>query len=162
MTEDEMVRLHYQLSGHEFEQTPGDGEGQGSLARCSPWGRKLGHDLATNQQQQQINFSLVMRVLDGILPLEGFIICIEHLFTAAAFTCDPSWNSGELTAASPSALAASAVTFVLWRQLLQPHEPSLLLHTFLLQFPHLSAFAELGRAGALLCIRLWFPGMWLV
>ena len=28
------------LSGHEFEQTPGDSQGQGSLARCSPWGRK--------------------------------------------------------------------------------------------------------------------------
>ena len=28
------------LNGHEFEQAPGDGEGQGSLACCSPWGRK--------------------------------------------------------------------------------------------------------------------------
>ena len=27
-------------SGHEFEQTPGDGEGQGSLVRCSPWDQK--------------------------------------------------------------------------------------------------------------------------
>ena len=35
-TEDEMVGLN----GHEFEQTPGDSEGQGSLACCSPWGRK--------------------------------------------------------------------------------------------------------------------------
>ena len=40
MTEDEMVGWHYQLDGHEFEQAPGDGEGQGSLACCSPWGRK--------------------------------------------------------------------------------------------------------------------------
>ena len=31
-TEDEMVGWHHQLNGHEFEQTPGDGEGQGSLA----------------------------------------------------------------------------------------------------------------------------------
>ena len=31
MTEDEMVRWHHQLDGHEFEQTPGDGEGQRSL-----------------------------------------------------------------------------------------------------------------------------------
>ena len=38
MTEDEMVGWHYQLSGHEFEQAPGVGDGQGSL--CSPWGRK--------------------------------------------------------------------------------------------------------------------------
>ena len=32
----EMVRQHYRLNGHEFEQTPGDSEGQGSLACCSP------------------------------------------------------------------------------------------------------------------------------
>ena len=40
MTEDEMAGWHHQLNGHEFEQTPGNGEGQGSLACCSPWGRK--------------------------------------------------------------------------------------------------------------------------
>ena len=39
-TEDEMVGWHHRLNGHEFEQAPGDGEGQGSLACCSPWGRK--------------------------------------------------------------------------------------------------------------------------
>ena len=37
-TEDELVGWHHQLDGHEFEQAPGDSEGQGSLARCSPWG----------------------------------------------------------------------------------------------------------------------------
>ena len=36
----EMVGWHHQLDGHEFEQTPGDGEGQGSPACCSPWGHK--------------------------------------------------------------------------------------------------------------------------
>ena len=35
-----MVGWHHQLNGHEFEQTQGDGEGQGGLACCSPWGRK--------------------------------------------------------------------------------------------------------------------------
>ena len=40
MTEDEMVGWHHQLNGQEFEQTPGVGGGQGSLACCSPWGRK--------------------------------------------------------------------------------------------------------------------------
>ena len=35
-----MVGWHHQLNGREFEQTLGDGEGQGSLACCSPWGRK--------------------------------------------------------------------------------------------------------------------------
>ena len=32
--------LHHRLNGHEFEQAPGVGDGQGSLACCSPWGRK--------------------------------------------------------------------------------------------------------------------------
>ena len=39
-TEDELVEWHYQLNGYEFEQAPGDGEGQGSLVLCNPWGRK--------------------------------------------------------------------------------------------------------------------------
>ena len=39
-TEDEMVGWHHQLNGHEFEQTPGDSEGQGSLVCCSPRGGK--------------------------------------------------------------------------------------------------------------------------
>ena len=40
VTEDEMVGGHHWLSVHDFEQTLGDGEGQGSLACCSPWGCK--------------------------------------------------------------------------------------------------------------------------
>ena len=40
MTEDEMVGWHHRLNGHEFEQTPGDGEGQEGLVCCSPWGHK--------------------------------------------------------------------------------------------------------------------------
>ena len=35
-----MVEWHHQLNGHEFEQAPGDGEGQGSLVHYSPWGQK--------------------------------------------------------------------------------------------------------------------------
>ena len=40
MTEDQMVGWHHLLNGHEFEQTPGDSEGQRSLVCCSPWGHK--------------------------------------------------------------------------------------------------------------------------
>ena len=40
MTDDEMVGWPRQLDGHEFEQTSGDSEGQGSLACCSSWGLK--------------------------------------------------------------------------------------------------------------------------
>ena len=39
-TEDEMVGWHHWFNGHGFEQAPGDSEGHGSPARCSPWGRK--------------------------------------------------------------------------------------------------------------------------
>ena len=39
-TEDEMVGWHHRLNEHEFEQTPGDGEGQGSLVCRSPWGHR--------------------------------------------------------------------------------------------------------------------------
>ena len=39
-TEEEMVGWHHRLNGHEFQQAPGDCEGQGSLACCSPWGPK--------------------------------------------------------------------------------------------------------------------------
>ena len=40
MTVDKMVGWHHRLNRHEFEQAPGDGEGQGSLACCRPWGHK--------------------------------------------------------------------------------------------------------------------------
>ena len=47
MTEDEIVKWHHRLSGHEFEQTLKDGEGQGSQACCSPWDHK---ELDTTQR----------------------------------------------------------------------------------------------------------------
>ena len=40
MTKDEMVGWHHQLNGHEFQQGPGVGDGQGSLVCCSPWDQK--------------------------------------------------------------------------------------------------------------------------
>ena len=45
----EMVGWHHWLDGHEFEQAPGDEEGQGSLVCCSPWGRKESDDWVTEQ-----------------------------------------------------------------------------------------------------------------
>ena len=52
-TEDKMVWWHHQLNEHEFEQAPGDGEEQGSLAYCSPWGGKES-DWVTEQQTLQV------------------------------------------------------------------------------------------------------------
>ena len=48
-----MVGWHHRLNGHEFEQTPGDSEGQGSLASCSPWGLKS--QIRVTEQLQQID-----------------------------------------------------------------------------------------------------------
>ena len=56
-----MVGWHHQLNGQEFEQAPGDDEGQGSLVCCSPWGcEEL--DTASNGQQQNgnIHFLLIL------------------------------------------------------------------------------------------------------
>ena len=67
-TEDEMAGWHHQLNAHEFEQAPGDGEGQGSLVCCSPWGHKeVGHDWVTEKQQQGLgaNYTSKMSASKG-------------------------------------------------------------------------------------------------
>ena len=46
----EVVGWQHQHNGHGLGQTLGDSEGQGSLACCNKWGRRVGHDLATEQQ----------------------------------------------------------------------------------------------------------------
>ena len=50
-----MIAWYYWLNRHEFGQIPGDYEGLGSLACCSPWLQKIVHNWATEQQQQQFN-----------------------------------------------------------------------------------------------------------
>ena len=49
MTDDEMAGWHHRLSEHEFEQALGVGDGQGRLVCYSPWGHRVGHNLATEQ-----------------------------------------------------------------------------------------------------------------
>ena len=62
MTEEKMVGWHYQLDGHEFEQAPGDGEGQGSLACCSPWGHKES-DMPEQLNNNNLNIHLKEQTL---------------------------------------------------------------------------------------------------
>ena len=47
MTADEMAGWHHRLDGRQFEWTPGDGDGQGGLACCDSWGRRVRHNWAT-------------------------------------------------------------------------------------------------------------------
>ena len=55
-----MVGWHHQLNGLEFEQTPGDGEGQGSLVCCSPRGHRVGHGLATERKQRYPTYCMYL------------------------------------------------------------------------------------------------------
>ena len=55
MTEDEMAGWHHWLNGHEFEWTPGFGDGQGGLACCNSWGRK---ELHTTELWTELNWSI--------------------------------------------------------------------------------------------------------
>ena len=76
MTEDEVVRWHRWLDGHEFEQAPGVGDGQGSLAYCSPWGYK------ESDMTEQLNWT-ELRWCFGGWVLTGSIsiymkICFDH------------------------------------------------------------------------------------
>ena len=54
MIENEMVGWHHQLDGHEFEQALGVGNGQGSLACCSPWGHKKSDTTELNWTAQPL------------------------------------------------------------------------------------------------------------
>ena len=51
-----MAGWHHQLDGHEFEWTPGVGDGQGGLACCNSWGRRVGHDWATELNWTELNW----------------------------------------------------------------------------------------------------------
>ena len=94
-TEDEMVGWYHQLNWLQFEQAPGDSEGQGSLAGCSPWSHRIGPDWLTQQKwcldrcsdwglrnsmidtwcrNQALNQNLLLRVLS---PLPVNQICLS-------------------------------------------------------------------------------------
>ena len=60
-TENEMVRWHHWLNGHEFKQALRDSEGQASLAFCSPWGQRVRQDWETEQQPQLESLLITMK-----------------------------------------------------------------------------------------------------
>ena len=64
-----MVEWHHRFNGHEFEQALGDGEGQGSLACCSPWGHKESDTtelLSNSNEDERRGVSRTKRPLGGI------------------------------------------------------------------------------------------------
>ena len=66
-----MAGWYHRLNGHEFEQAPGDGEGQGSLACCIPWGRKESD--MTEQLNTHNKFSIKSFILGLFMYLKNTI-----------------------------------------------------------------------------------------
>ena len=56
--EDEMVGWHHQLNGHELEQAPGIGDGQGSLVCCGPWDFRVRCNLVTENKATHESLSI--------------------------------------------------------------------------------------------------------
>ena len=68
-----MVGWHHQLNGHESEQAPGAGDGQGGLARRSPWNPKEPDNWATELTEQN-------------LQTQGITICLSK-----GYSCNKIW-----------------------------------------------------------------------
>ena len=66
MTEDEVVGWHHWLNGHEFEQAPGDGEGQGSLECCSPLGRKESDTTERQNNNRSVNNTFLWLISSSV------------------------------------------------------------------------------------------------
>ena len=58
-----MIGWHHQLNGREFEQSLGDGKGQGSLACCSPCSLRVRYNLMTEQQPFICNWRMIYNVV---------------------------------------------------------------------------------------------------
>ena len=77
VTEEEIVGWHQRLNGHEFEQTPEDSEGQGSLECCSSQGHRGRHDWGTEQGQQNQYITWSTWLYDQADPLKKHL-CGDH------------------------------------------------------------------------------------
>ena len=82
MTEDEIFGWHHQLKGHEFEQAPADGEGQESMACCSPWACKeldMAERLRNNKQCYKFCHTLpVIPSMYLYIKNNFFILSLEY------------------------------------------------------------------------------------
>ena len=98
-TEDELVGWHHWLNGHEFEQTLGDTEGQGSLVCCSPWGCKESDmtewlnltELGVNHSSSAaciLNMNLiVLQIVWGRSKLRDWVMQLIFFRLSGDFTC---------------------------------------------------------------------------
>ena len=80
MTEDEMSGWHHWLNGHEYEQVPEDGEGQGSLMCCSPWGCKESDITEWLNNNKIIETHHLLGKKDKNMNIGSEILCLAFLF----------------------------------------------------------------------------------
>ena len=98
MTQDrvELVGWHYWFNGLEFEQTPGDSEGQGSLARCSPWSCKES-DITERLNDNNPEEGQVQRTLCRVLSPSCLTLCDPMDWSPPGFSAhedSPVKNNG--------------------------------------------------------------------
>ena len=84
-TEDKMVRWHARLNEHEFEQTPGVGDGQGSLACCSPWSCKIRHNWAN----EWTGIKGMVSFEDYLGGVKAYLILVKYLVLVKAASSYP-------------------------------------------------------------------------
>ena len=77
MIENEMVGWHHRLDGHEFEHVPGVGDGQGSLACCSPWSHK---ELETAEQMNRSEYFLLLGCKNFFIYSKFFVLFFKFIF----------------------------------------------------------------------------------
>ena len=103
--EDEMAGWHHQLDGHEFEWTPGVGDGQGGLACCSPWGRK-----ESDTTETELNWYYVRAVYCH----PAYLIYMQNT------SCEmPGWMKHKLESRLPGEIAITSdmqMTPPLWQK----------------------------------------------
>ena len=82
-----MVGWHHRLNGHEFEQTLGDSDGQGSLECCSPWGHKELDVTASEYQQKCINVCHILLKICRYTLIDLQSNCMKKLMSAGSAPC---------------------------------------------------------------------------
>ena len=81
------------LDGHEFEQTPGDGEGQGSLVCCSPWGHKESDTTERTTAPGKRGAALRAQRDSGMLTVPSELPLASSLQSAWVFAASPRFSS---------------------------------------------------------------------
>ena len=150
-----MVGWHYQLNGLEFEQTPGNSEGQGSLECCHPWGRRIRYNLAAKQQQKYIfrilfpSENITKRLF--IIQKPKQIAVTNHLPEALPFLNSISFGDRFVSKCEfqgDTTLRTCQVDRILVQQVLfPPFHRSLLSHSSDVGYGHTICFAQWNLCG---------------